>query len=178
MYYGSLFVCLSVSFSCDHCSVYPTITASDYLFGILWPLYRLSNNYGFWLRLWYLVTIVLSIQQLRLLITSLVSCDHCNVYPTITASDYLFGILWPLYRLSNNYGFWLPLWYLVTIVMFIQQLRLLITSLESSDVSCDHCIVYPTITASDYLFGIFRLFFLHYSWTNGKMLKICTGLIN
>jgi asparagine N-glycosylation enzyme membrane subunit Stt3 len=173
MYYGSLFVCLSVSFSCDHCSVYPTITASDYLFGILWPLYRLSNNYGFWLRLWYLVTIVLSIQQLRLLITSLVSCDHCNVYPTITASDYLFGILWPLYRLSNNYasdylfgifrlflwplyrlsnnyGFWLRLWYLVTIVMSIQQLRLLITSLEF----CDHCIVYPTITASDYLFGI------------------------
>ena len=122
MYYGSLFVCLSVSFSCDHCSVYPTITASDYLFGILWPLYCLSNNYGFWLPLWNLqtfpVTIVSSIQQLRLLITSLVSCDHCNVYPTITASDYIFGIfrcfLWPLYCLSNNYGFRLPLWNLQT----------------------------------------------------------------
>jgi hypothetical protein len=107
--------CLSVCpFSCDHCIVYPTITASDYLIGILWPLYCLSNNYAFWLPLWNLVTIVLSIQQLWLLITSLESCDHCIVYPTITASDYLFGILWPLYCLSNNYGFRLPLWNLQT----------------------------------------------------------------
>ena len=121
-------------------SVLLRITASDYLFGILWPLCCLfflelrflitslvscrhcvvcsSLNYGFWLPLWYLVAIVLS------------------VLLWITASDYLFGILWPLCCLfflelrllitsfvscghcvvcsSLNYGFWLPLWYLQT----------------------------------------------------------------
>ena len=228
-------------------SVLLRFTASDYLFGILWPLYCLffydlrllitslvscghcivcsSTIYGFWLPLWYLVAIVLSVllrftasdylfgilwplyclffYDLRLLITSLVSCGHCivcsstiygfwlplwylvaivlSVHLRFTASDYLFGILWPLYCLffydlrllitslvscghcivcsSTIYGFWLPLWYLVAIVLSvllrftasdylfgilwplyclsIYDLRLLITSL----VSCGHCIV-------------------------------------
>jgi hypothetical protein len=52
-------------------------TASDYPFGILWPLYCLSFD-------------------LRLLITPLVSCGHCIVCSAI-------------------YGFWLPLWYIVAI---------------------------------------------------------------
>jgi hypothetical protein len=80
--------------SCGHCIVYPSI-------------------YGFWLLLWYLVAIVLSILlftgsdysfgilwslhclsfYLRVLITPLVSFGHCIVYPSI-------------------YGFWLLLWYL------------------------------------------------------------------
>ena len=277
--------------SCGHCIVCPSIygfwlllwylvvivlsvlqfTASDYSFGILWSLYCLSFNlrllitplvsfghcivcpsiYGFWLLLWYLLVIVLSVLQftafdysfgilwslyglsfnLRLLITPLVSCGHCIVCPSIygfwlllwylvvivlsvlqfTASDYSFGILWSLYCLSFNlrllitplvsfghcivcpsiYGFWLLLWYLVVIVLSVLQftasdysfgifwslyclsfnLRLLITPL----VSCGHCIVCPSIygfwlhlwyllvivlfvllpfTASDYPFGI------------------------
>ena len=187
-------------------------TASDYPFGIFWPLCCLSFDlrllitslvsfvycvvcpliYVFWLPLWYLLTIVLSVLwstasdylfgifwplcclsfDLRLLITSLVSFDHCVVCPLIygfwlplwyllaivlsvlwfTASDYPFGIFWPLCCLSFDlrllitplvsfghcivcpliYVFWLPLWYLLTIVLSV---------LWSTD--------------SDYPFGIF-----------------------
>ena len=94
-------------------------TASDYLFGILLPFSCLSFD-------------------LRLLITSLVSCGNCLVSPLI-------------------YGFWLPLWYLVAIVLSLLRftasdylfiilwplsclsldLRRLITSL----VSFGHCLV-------------------------------------
>jgi hypothetical protein len=99
--------------SCGHCIVCPSI-------------------YGFWLPLWYLVTIVLSVLLVK-------------------ASDYPFGILLPLYCLSfylqllnttfascrhcivcpSIYGFWLPLWYLVAIVLSVL-----------------------LFTASDYHFGI------------------------
>ena len=186
--------------SCGHCIVCPTsiyafwlplwyhlaivssvllrLMPSDYLFGILWPLYRLSYF------------------DLCLLITTLVSVGHCIVCPTsmyvfwlalcymlaivsslllrFMPSDYLFGICLPLYRLSyfdlcllitplvsfahcivcptSIYAFWLPLWYLLA-----------------------NCIVCPSINAfwlplcymlaivssvllrympSDYLFGI------------------------
>ena len=134
-------------------------TASYKLHGILWSLYFLSFNlqilitpvvscvhcvvcpssiYGFWLPLWYLVVIVLSVLlqftasdypcgilwslyclfffNLRLLITPLVSCGHCVVCP------------------SSIYGFWLPLWYLVVIVLS----------------------VLLQFTASDYPCGIFK----------------------
>jgi hypothetical protein len=131
-------------------------TASDYSFGVLWPLccmffyLRLlitplvacgycvvwSSIYGFWLLLWYLVAIVLSVLlftasaysfdivwplcclffYLRLLIMPLVSCGHCVVC-------------------SSIYGFRLPLWYLVAIVLF--------------GLLC---------TASDYSSGIFEQF--------------------
>ena len=157
-------------------------TAFDYPFGILWPLYCLffdlrlliatlvscghcivcSSIYGFWLLLWYLVAIVLSVLR-------------------FTASDCHFSILWPLHCLffdlwlliatlvscghcivcSSIYGFWLPLWYLVAIVLYVLQftasdchfsilwplyclffdLWLLIATL----VSCGHCIVYSSI---------------------------------
>jgi hypothetical protein len=82
-----------------------------------------SSIYGFWLPLWYLLAIVLSV-LLR-----------------YTDSDYPFGIFWPLCCLfffdiwilitplvsfghcvvcsSSIYGFWLPLWYLLTIVLFV-----------------------------------------------------------
>ena len=187
-------------------------TATDYLFGIFWALYCLSFD-------------------LQLLITSLVSFGHCIVCPSIysywlplwyllaivlsvlwsTATDYLFGIFWPLHCLSFDlqllitslvfvghcivcpsiYSYWLPLWYFLAIVLSVLRstatdyllgifwtlycmsfdLQLLITSL----VSFGHCIVYPLIysywlllwyllaivlyvlwsTATDYLFGIF-----------------------
>jgi hypothetical protein len=128
-------------------------TACDYHFGIFWPLHSLSFH------LW-------------LVITSLVSFDHCIVCPSI-------------------YDLWLPLWYLLTIVLSVLQitacdyyfgifwslyclsfhLRLVIITL----VSFGHCIVCPSVyglwlplwylltivlsvlpfTACDYHFGIF-----------------------
>jgi hypothetical protein len=128
--------------SCGHYTVCPIrLTASDYPFDILWSLYCLSySTYGFWLPLWYLVAIILSVLfdlrlslwylvaiilsvlfDLRLLITPLVSCGHYTVCPIrLTASDYPFGILWPLYCLFySTYGFWLPLWYLVAIILSV-----------------------------------------------------------
>ena len=172
-----LLITLLVSFG--HCIVCPsTYTASDYPFGIFWPLYCLSFDlHGFWLPFWYLLAIVLSVLQLtRLLVTLLVSFGHCIVCPsTYTASGYPFGIFWPLYCLSFDlhgasgypfgifwplyclsfdlHGFWLPFWYLLAIVLSVLRLtRLLVTLL----VSFGHCIVCPsTYTASDYPFGIF-----------------------
>jgi hypothetical protein len=129
--------------SCGHCTVYPSLTddfslhlwylvaivlsvptrftTSDYPFGSCghWVVCP-SSIYDFWLLLWYLVTIVLSVLLVK-------------------ASDYPFGILLPLYCLSfylqllnttfascghcigcpSIYGFWLPLWYLVAIVLFV-----------------------------------------------------------
>jgi hypothetical protein len=83
--------------------------------------------------LWYLVVIVLSVfLALRLLITSLIYRGHCTLcLLSLTASDYPFGILWSLYCLSSYpYGLWLPLWYLVVIVLSVfLSLRLVITSL-------------------------------------------------
>ena len=134
-------------------------TASDYTFGIFWPLCCIS--FFDW----------------QLLITSLVSFSHCVVCPSLiysfwlplwyllaivlyvllwfTASDYPFGIFWPLCCMSFFdlqllitplvsfghcvvcpsliYSFWLPLWYLLAIVLYVL-LR---------------------FTASDYPFGIF-----------------------
>jgi hypothetical protein len=219
-------------FSFGHCIVSPSIysfwlklwyllvivlsllpfTASDYTFGIFWSLYCLSFHlqllltalvsfghyivspsiYSFWLHLWYLLVIVLSLLpftasdytsgifwslnclsfHLQLLITPLVSFDHWIVSPSIysfwlqlwyllviilsllpfTASDYSFGIFWSLYCLSFHlqllitpllsfshcivspsiYSFWLKFWYLLVIVLSLLP-----------------------FTSSDYTFGIF-----------------------
>jgi hypothetical protein len=142
LYYLSFYLRLLITtlVSCGHCIICPSIYASDYHFGILWPLYYRSfylrllittlvscghciiwpSIYGFWLPLRYLVAIVLSVLlftasdyhfgilwplyylsfYLRLLITTLVSCDHCIIWPSI-------------------YGLWLPLWYLVAIVLSV-----------------------------------------------------------
>ena len=160
-------------------SVLLLFTASDYPYGIFWPLCCLffylrllitplvscshcivcsSSIYGFWLPLWYLVAIVLSVLLL------------------FTASDYPFGILWPLYCLffylrllitpmvsfghcvvcsSSIYGFWLPLWYLVAIVLSVLLL----------------------FTASDYPFGIFKLFFFHLIYIVFKNFNSITYLL-
>jgi uncharacterized protein (DUF3820 family) len=126
-------------------SVLLWFTDSDYPFGILWPLCCLfyfdsriliillvycghcvvcfTLIHGFWLPLWYLVAIVLS------------------VLLWFTDSDYPFGILWPLCCLfyfdsriliiplvscshcvvcsTLIHGFWLSLWYLVAIVFSV-----------------------------------------------------------
>ena len=140
-------------------SVLRLFTASDYFFGIFWSLYcpyfvylrllitslvyfgyyivRTSSIYGFWLLLWYILVIVLSVLRL------------------FTASDYSFDIFWSLYclyvvylrllitplvyfghcivRTSSIYDFWLLLWYILVIVLSVLRL----------------------FTASDYYFGIF-----------------------
>jgi hypothetical protein len=101
-----------------------------------------SLIYDFWLPVWYLLVIVLSVLlwftasdyylfgifwslyclpffDLRLLITCLVSFGHCIVCPSLI------------------YGFWLlPVWYLLVIVLSVLW-----------------------FTASDYLFGIFWLLY-------------------
>ena len=100
----STIVCSFCPFCFDHCIVC-TLTC------------------GFWLHLWCLLTIVLSVLWL-------------------TASDYTFGIFWPLYCLYFD-------------------LRLLITPL----VSFDHCIV-CTLMASVYTFGIFRTSLIMEAWHN------------
>ena len=82
-----------------------------------------SSMYGYWLPLWYLLAIVLSV---------LLRC---------TDSDYSFDIFWPLCCLfsfdvrimitplvsfghcvvcsSSMYGYWLPLWYLLSILLSV-----------------------------------------------------------
>jgi hypothetical protein len=103
MFCGSLFVFCTFSFGqCFVCS---------------------SMIYWFWLPLWYILAIVLS------------------VLLWYTHSDYPFGIFWTLFCLffydirilitplvsvghcvvcsSMIYGFWLPLWYLLTIVLSV-----------------------------------------------------------
>jgi hypothetical protein len=168
--------------------------ASDYHFGIFLPLYCLSFHlrpviitlvsfdhcivcpsiYGLWLPLWYLLTIAFS------------------VLPFI-ASDYYFGIVWPLYCLSFSlrlviitlvsfdhcivcpsvYGLWLPLWYLLTIALSVLpftacdyhfgifwplyclsfHLRLVITTLISSNFSFSYkVLVYIWILQGSRLF--------------------------
>ena len=133
-------------------SVLPRFTTSDYFFGILWPLYCLSfldlrflftplvscghcivcpsSIYDFWLLLWYLVAIVLS------------------VLPRFTTFDYPFGILWPLHCLSffdfvfsviprfTTYDYPFRILWPLYCLSFLD-LRLLITPL----VSCGRCIV-------------------------------------
>jgi hypothetical protein len=190
--------------------------ASNYPFGIFWPLccqsffeLRLliiplvsfghcvvspSSSYGFWLYLWYLLAIVLSVLlrvtasdypfgmfwplccqsffELLLLIIPLVSFGHGTVCPS--ASDYPFGIFQAWCCLS--FVFWLPLWYLLAMVLSV--LRLLITPL----LSFGHGVVSPS--SSDYPFGIFWpwcclsfVFWLHLWYLLAMVLSVLRLLI-
>jgi hypothetical protein len=112
--------------------------------------------YGFWLPLWYLLVIVLSVLR-------------------FTASDYPFGIFCPLYCLSfdlrllitplvsfvhcivcpSTYGFWLPLWYLLVVVLSVLR-----------------------FTASDYPFGFFwPLYCMSFDWQTIQWPKDTKGVI-
>jgi hypothetical protein len=88
-------------------------TASDYPFGILWTLYCLFSF------------------DVQLLITPLVSCGHCILWPF---SVYSFWLpLWVscghcVFCPSSMYSFWLPLW-----------------------ISCGHCVVCPSSMYSFWL---------------------------
>jgi hypothetical protein len=104
-------------------SVLLRFRASDFPFGILWPLYCLSF-FGLGLLITPLVSCghCVACPSTYGLITPLVSCGHCVVCPSSVYGFWLsFGILWPLCCLSFG-------------------LRLLITPL----VSCDHCGVCPS----------------------------------
>jgi hypothetical protein len=89
--------------SFGHCVVCPSIYGFWLPpFGILWPLCCLSFDLRILITsLWYLLVIVLSF--LRFTDSDylpLVSCGHCVVCPSI-------------------YGFWLPLWYLQTLLILL-----------------------------------------------------------
>ena len=144
--------------SVAHCVVcLPHFTDSGYLFGICLSMCCLSSSiYIFWLSLWYLLAIVLSVFfDLQILVISLVSVGHCVVcLLRFTNSGYLFGICWPLCCLSSSiYIFWLSLWYLLAIVLSVFfDLQILVISL----VSVGHCVVcLLRFTYSGYLFCIF-----------------------
>ena len=193
-----------VSFGhCVVCSSSLLYTDSHYPFGIFWPLcclFFFSMN-GFSLPIWNRLAIVLSVILLfdeRILITPFVSFGHCVFCSSLrwTDFDYPFGIFWPLcclFFFSSMNGFWLPLWYLLAIVLSVFLLfdeRITITPL----VPFDHCVVCSSSlrwTDSDYPFGIFSplssLFFISsmngfwlplsisniYLKTNQRVLRIC-----
>ena len=123
--------------SYDHCIIsHSLITSSNLPFGIFWPLcYQSFFDYVFLFPLWYLLTVMLSvILWLLLLISTLVSFDHCIIsHSLITSSNF-------------------PLWYHLPIELsVILWLRLLISPL----VSFDHWIIsHSSITSSNFPFGI------------------------
>ena len=143
-------------------SVLLRLMASDYTFGILWPLCCLfsfdcwllitplvscghcivcsSSIVGFWLHLWSLYFLSF---DWWLLITPLVSCGHCIVCS------------------SSIDGFWLHLWYLVAIV-FSVLLRLMASNYSFgilwplySLFFFDWWLLITSLISSDYTFGIF-----------------------
>jgi hypothetical protein len=134
-------------------SVLLQCTASDYPFGILWTLHCLFFF------------------DVQLLITPLVSCGHC--------------ILWP----SSMYSFWLPLWYLVAIVLsvlrctasdypfgYLVAIVFSVLRCTASDYPFGYLVaimlsVLLRCTAPDYPFGIFKLFLLIYRETRYNVLK-------
>jgi hypothetical protein len=128
------------------------LTASDYPFGIFWPLCCLSfdlrlqitplvsvclciacpSTYCFLLPLWYLLAIVLFVLRVTASDYPLVSFGHCFVCP-------------------SSYGFWLPLWYLLAIVLSV----LPVTASDYPLVSFGHCFVCPSSYGFWLPFGIF-----------------------
>ena len=135
---------LVISFvSFGHCVVcLLRFKVSWYVFSICCPLCCLSSSfYGFWLSLWYLLAIVLSVFfDLHILVISLVSFGHWFVcLLRFKDSGYLFCTCWPLCCLSSSiYRFLLSLLYLLAIGLFVFfDLRILVISLKS----VGHCVV-------------------------------------
>jgi hypothetical protein len=142
-----------------------------------------SSDYGFWLPLWYLVDIVLSV-ILRITVSGYpfgifkLLTIILSFLLRITASGYPFDILWTLYcLLLFELRFWLPLWYLVDNVLSVI-LRITASGYPFGILWTLYCLLFfelrfwlPLwylvdivlsvifrITASGYPFGIFRLF--------------------
>ena len=137
--------------------------------------------YSFWLPLWFLLVIVLSVPPFTASDCPLISFDHCVICPSIysfwlplwylliielsvppfTASDCPFGIFWSLCYLSLHlqlliaplisfdhcvirpsiYSFWLPLWYILIIVLSVPPF----TASDCPLISFDHCVICPCI---------------------------------
>jgi hypothetical protein len=127
-----------------YCIYWPLCCLSFYWWILIAPMVSIGHCvvcpsfiYGFWLPLWYLLTIVLSVLRLT---------DYDYPYgiywPLCCLSFYLlYGIYWPLCCLSffdlriliapivfivhcvvcpsSIYGFWLPILYLLVIVLFV-----------------------------------------------------------
>ena len=136
---------------------------------VVWP-----SHYGFWLPIWRLQTFLV----LFLLVIVLSGLQ-------ITASDYLFGVfklflsffLWLLCCLAFQLRFWLPLWHLQTfLILFLLVIVLSglqkygfwlpLWCLQAFLVLFRSVIVLSglQITASDYPFGVFKLFLSFFFW--------------
>ena len=122
----------SCTFSFGHCiAFFLWFTASDYLFGI----FKLVLFSFFW------SLYCLSFFDLRLLITPLISSScPCSLF-----SGHCIAFLSLIYR------FWLPLWYLQTVLV----LFFLVIVLP----------FFLWFTASDYPFGIFKLLLFSFFWS-------------
>jgi hypothetical protein len=157
--------------SFGHFVVCPSIYGFWLPFGIFWPFCCLSFDLRILIILWYLLAILLSVLRFTDSDYPLVSFGHFVVCPSIYGFWLPFGIFWPFCCLSFNirilitplvsfdhcvvcsssmYGFWLPLWYLLTIVLSV-----LLRCMDS-----------------DYPFGIFILFILINCNANSKQLDI------
>ena len=130
------------------------ITASDYPFGVfklflsffLWLLCCLAFQLRLCLPVWRLQAFLV-LFPLVIVLSGL----------QITASDYLFGV----FKLFLSFFFWL-------LCCLAFKLRLLIIPLASSSFSCPfsfgYCVVWPSNYASDYPFGVFKLFLSFFLW--------------
>jgi hypothetical protein len=180
----------------DHCLSFDTLS-----FGLC--VVCSSLIYGFWLHLWYLLTIVLSVPlwyrefdytfgilwplcglfffDIRLLITPLVYCGHC-----VVCSSLIYGFLFHLWYLvaivlsvllwytDSDYTFGI-LWPLCC--MFFFDIRILMTHL----VYCGHCVV-----CSSLIYGFWShlwylvvivlsvlLWYTDYDYTFGILWPLC-----
>ena len=96
--------------------------------------------------------------RLMFVLLSLIFWPSCSLsfVLRLLITPWVSSNFWSLYCLSFDYSFWLPLWYLQTVGHCI-----VCPSITASDYSlwylltCGHCIVCPSITASDYPFSIF-----------------------
>ena len=145
LFFFNILILTTPLVSFGHCVVCSSLICSDYPFGIFWSLCCLfhlwytdsdyqtlvsfghcvvcsSLIYWFWLPLWYLLVIVLSV------LLWYTDSDYpfgifwslcCLFFCWYTESDY-FGIFWSFVECSSLiYWFWLPLWYLLVIVLFV-----------------------------------------------------------
>ena len=138
----------------------PPVTASDCPFGIFWLLCYLSLHlqlliaplisfghcvirpsiYSFWLPLWYLLVIVLSVPLFTSSDWPLISVGHCVIVPPVTASDCPFDICWSLCYSSLHLQLLIALWYLLVIVLSVPP----VTASDCPFVSFGHCVICPS----------------------------------
>ena len=82
------------------CHSYIRLRASDYSLVSFGHCFVCPSSYRFWLPLWYLLAIVLSVLPVTASDYPLVSFGHCFVCPSSYGFWLPFGIFWPLFCLS------------------------------------------------------------------------------